>query len=282
MKRKLMINILTDSTADIPKEYLKKYQIDTIPMYVQVDGKTYKDGEDINAEMLFDQVEKTGQYPTTSAPSPDDFRKFFERESPSIYIGVSSKLSSTFQNAQTAIQELKLKSVDLIDSLSISTGYGQVVLQAASWRNEGMGFEELGLRIRDLAKRTRGIFILDTLNYLYHGGRCSVIEHFVTSILNIHPFLNIKQNGTLGVLQKVRGSRFKAVEVLWNYFRSQIDQIDLNRIFLMHIDCDDEIDYLLEKIHSLRQTVQVDVGEVGCVLATHSGRKPLGIAYSVK
>ncbi len=277
-----MINILTDSTADIPKEFLKAYQIDTIPMYVQVDGKIYKDREDIDAEMLFEKVEKTGQFPTTSAPSPDDFRKFFDRESPSIYIGVSSKLSSTFQNAQNAANELKRAPVDLIDSLSFSTGYGQVVLQAAAWRNEGLGFQELGLRIRDLIGRTRGIFILDTLNYLYHGGRCSAVEHFVTSILNIHPFLNIRQNGTLGVLQKVRGSRIKAIEALWNYFRSQIDQVELKRIFLMHIDCDDEIEYLIKKIRSLEKQVEIELGEVGCALASHSGRKPLGIAYFVK
>lgn len=277
-----MINILTDSTADIPIEYLKSYQIETIPMYVQVNGKIYKDGEDIDAEMLFEQVEKTGEYPTTSAPSPDDFKQYFDNESPLIYIGVSSKLSSTFQNAQAAIKELDRKQIDLIDSLSFSTGYGQVVLQAAEWRNKGMGFEELGFRIRDLVRHARGIFILDTLDYLYHGGRCSAIEHFVSSALHIHPFLNIKPEGTLGVLQKVRGSRIKAVEALWRYFISQLDQIDLKRIFLMHIDCDDEIDYLVNRIRSLDQRIKLEVGHVGCVLATHSGRKPLGIAYCEK
>jgi DegV family protein with EDD domain len=277
-----MINILTDSTSDISKESLKAYQIEAIPVYVNIDGRTYKDSDDIDAKTLFEEVDKTGQFPTTSAPSPDDFTRFFDRESPSIYIGVSSMLSSTFQNAQLAANALGHNNVDLIDSLSFSIGYGQIVLQASKWRNDGMGFEELGLRIRELVKKSRGIFILDTLTYLYHGGRCSAIEHFVSSLLRIHPFLNIRQNGTLGVLQKVRGSRFKAVEALWNYFKTQIDQVELQRIFLMHIDSSDEIAYLKDKLNSLGYPISVEDGVVGCALATHSGPKPLGIAYLVK
>jgi hypothetical protein len=92
-----MINILTDSTADIPKELCKSYQIETIPVYIQLNGRVYKDGEDIYPEMLFDTVRKTGRYPTTSAPSPNDFVEFFNRETPSIYIGLSSQLSTAGQ-----------------------------------------------------------------------------------------------------------------------------------------------------------------------------------------
>ena len=87
-----MINILTDSTADIPKELCETYQIETIPVNIQLNGKGYKDGLDIHPDMLFDAVRATGQYPTTSAPSPNDFAKFFNRETPSIYIGLSSRM----------------------------------------------------------------------------------------------------------------------------------------------------------------------------------------------
>jgi len=277
-----MINILTDSTADLTDALIDSYQIDIIPMYIQIDGKIYQEGLDISSQTLFVQVQKTGQYPTTSAPSPSDFIRFFTRKDPSIYIGVSSMLSSTFQNAQLALNEMGTNSIDLIDSLSISTGYGQVVLQAAEWRNAGMGFEELGRKIRQLIQKTRGIFILDSLDYLFHGGRCSAIEHFVSSILKIRPILNMLPSGIPGILQKIRGSRMNAIKALISYFKTQIDHLEIQRIFLMHIDSDEEINFLRENISSLELPVQIETGFVGCTLATHSGPKPLGIAYTVK
>lgn len=277
-----MINILTDSTADLSKEEREAHHIDTIPMYIQLNGKVYKDSEDIVPEMLFETVSNTGKYPTTSAPSPSDFVQFFNRNSPSIYIGVSGKLSSTIRNAELALMELGNKTVDLVDSLSLSTGYGQVVLQASKWRDEGLGFKELGRRIRDCIKRTRGIVILDTLDYIYHGGRCSAIEHFFSSVLKIRPFLQILPDGTLGVLQKVRGSREKALNILFECFKEQLTRYDISEIYITHLDCDEEANFLVEQIESLNKPVYIKKAKVGCVLATHSGPKPIGIAYHVK
>ena len=276
-----MIRILTDTTSDLSEEVLKTYGIETIPMYIQVNGKVYRDMEEISPRVLFDQVVQTGKYPTTSAPSPEDFFHFLKDKTPAIYIGVSSQLSSTFQNAQLALRELGEKTIDLIDSLSISTGYGQTVLQAAKWRNEGMGFIELGKKIREMVQRTRGIFILDTLDYLYHGGRCKAVEHFVASLLKIHPFLEIQPEGTLRVLQKVRGSRMRAVRALRNYFIEQISLHQVRRVVITHLDCADEVDYLVQEIREESPLMDIQTAQVGCVLATHSGPKPLGIAYEV-
>jgi DegV family protein with EDD domain len=277
-----MINILTDSTADITKELCKAYHIDTIPMYIQLNGTVYKDGEEIEPAVLFDTASTTGQYPTISGSSPGDFINFFNRNSESIYIGVSSKLSTTFRNAQLAVSELPGQLIDLIDSKSISSGYGQVVVQAAKWRDEGMGFKELGIRIRQMIEKTRGVFILDTPDYIYHGGRCSAIKHFFSSVLKIRPFLSILPNGTLGVLQKVRGSREKAINALLSFFKDQLTNFTIPEIILTHLNCDDEAAYLVDEINAMGKRVRLNTAEVGCVLATHSGPKPIGIAYHVE
>lgn len=277
-----MINILTDSTADISKELCTSLQIDTIPMYIQLDGVVYKDGEDIHPDMLFETVQTTGQFPTTSAPSPGDFMNFFTRENPSIYIGVSSKLSTTFRNAQLALKEMDNNHIDLIDALSISTGYGQVVIQAAKWRNEGMSFTELGRRIRERINQTRGVFILETLDYIYHGGRCSAIEHFFSSLLKIRPFLEMRSDGTLGVLQKVRGSREKAINSLLTYFLDQAEKFQIPEIFVTHLACDLEAEFLKDHINASNKGIHIQDAKVGCVLATHSGPMPIGIAYYVQ
>jgi len=165
--------------------------------------------------------------------------------------------------------------------LSISTGYGQIVLKAAEWRNAGMGFRELCHRIRQMSKQTRGVFILDTLDYLYHGGRCSAIDHFFSSLLKIRPFLNICKDGTLGVLRKVRGSRLKAIETLFDYFKTQLESFNIKDIIITHLDCGAEASYLDKKINALGYDINISQAKVGCVLATHSGPKPLGIAFSV-
>ncbi len=280
-KRNNMIRILTDSTADIPEEVLTTLGIETIPMYIHLNGSVYRDAADINPKSLFEQVQKTGEYPTTSAPSPEDFISFFTNKAPAIYLGVSSQLSSTFQNAQMAISHLGDKSIDLIDSLSISTGYGQAVIQAAKWRNEGMDFVTLGRKIREFVKRTRGIFILDTLDFLYHGGRCKAITHFVGSVLKIHPFLEILPNGTLGVLRKVRGSRMRAVRALRDCFFEQLSTFQIGRIYITHLDCEKEADILAQEIRSCSPQIEIHTARVGCVLASHSGPKPLGIAYEL-
>ena len=277
-----MINILTDSTADISKELCETYGIETIPVYIQLDGKLYKDGEDIHPNVLFEAVRNTGYYPTTSAPSPNDFFEFFNRATPSIYIGLSSQMSTTFSNAQLAQGELKNNTVDLIDSLSISMGYGQVVIQAAKWRNEGMDIKELGIRIRERIKQTRGIFILDTLDYVYHGGRCSTIEHLFSSVLKIKPFLQILPDGNLGVLQKVHGSRNKAVKALLAYFLKQFSTETIPEIFLAHYDCEEEVQFLMEKIKSTGKPIQIHRTKIGCALTIHSGPYPIGIAYHIE
>lgn len=277
-----MINILTDSTADLSREQCERLNIDTIPMYVQVDGKVYKDGEEIDTHGLFDAVEKTGKYPTTSAPSPNDFLNFFNRKGRSIYIGVSSMLSSTIQNARLSLQQIGNRTVEVIDSLSISSGYGQIVLKAAEWRNEGMGFQELTQRIQTLVKKARGVLILDYLDYLFHGGRCSAIQHFVSSLLSIRPLLDMRPNGTLGILRKVSGTRKKAVCALLDYFKNQLSSHEIQHITLTHLDCDDEVDFLRDEINALGKNIEIATAKVGCVLATHSGPNPLGIAYRLE
>jgi DegV family protein with EDD domain len=276
-----MINILTDSTADLSREQCERLNIDIIPMYVQVNGKVYRDGEEIDAGRLFETVEKTGKYPTTSAPSPSDFINFFNRKGKSIYLGVSSMLSTTIQNARLALQEIGNHTVEVIDSLSISTAYGQAVLKAAEWRNEGMGFQELTDRIQALVKKSHGILILDHLDYLFHGGRCSAIQHFVSSLLRIRPLLNICPNGTLGVFKKVPGTRKKAVEALLDYFIELLSSQEIHHITLTHLDCDDEVTYLRDEINALGVNIEIATANVGCALATHSGPHPLGIAYYV-
>lgn len=276
-----MIKIITDSTADLTQEVCIDYGIETIPMYIHLNGKVFQDGKDISPDMIFESVEKTGVFPTTSAPSPADFINQFELGESVIYISVSSKLSATYNNAKLARNELPTASIDIIDSSSISTGYGQVVLQAAEWRNEGMGLEDLKHNIRKFVERTRGVFILDTLDYLYKGGRCSALQYLTASILAIRPLIEICDDGTLGVLKKIRGTRSHAVSDLLKYIHKELNEYKIKKLIITHLDCEEEAAFLENQLRSINDSIDIDFAHVGCVLAMHSGPKPLGIAYSV-
>ncbi len=276
-----MINILTDSTADIPKDLAQQLNIGVIPAYIHLDGKSYKDGEEIQPSTLFELVKETKNFPTTSAPSLGDFLKFFDLEGPSIFISLSSQLSTTYRNAQLAKKELETKTIEVIDGKSISTGYGQIVIQAAKWRNKGMSFEELILRIKDRIENTQGVLILDTVDYLYHGGRCSKIDSLFSSLLSIKPFLRVLPDGTLGVLQKVRGSREKILKVMASYFIKQLANKDIPEIYITHYDSVEDANLVADQITSFGKPIEIHITEVGCALATHSGPNPLGIAYYI-
>ena len=276
-----MINIITDSTADIPNELLAKHRIEVIPMYIQLNGRVYHDGDTIYPDEMFEWVKTTGEYPTTSAPPPSDFLRYFDRKVPSIYIGVSGKLSTTIANAQNAIKELENPKVDIIDSKSISIAYGKIVLQAAKWRDADMSYEELGKQIRNLIDRSKGVFILNTLEYLYHGGRCSAINHFASSLLRIRPFLQLLSDGSLGIMKKVHGSWEKAVQILFGYFKEEYNKYELDHISIGYLDGEEEANALKNDIQKLGYQKEILVSRIGCVLASHSGPKPLGIAYSI-
>jgi len=133
-----MINILTDSCADLTAGLIKQYNIKTIPLYVFVNEKTYKDGEDIRIEDLFRIVEETKKLPKTSAPSVPDFERLYaDTPGDLIFIGIGSKLSATYQNAYLAARSFPERKIFAIDSKNLSTGIGLLVLWAAELRDRG-------------------------------------------------------------------------------------------------------------------------------------------------
>jgi DegV family protein with EDD domain len=144
-----------------------------------------------------------------------------------------------------------------------------------------MGYTDLINHIRTFVNQTRGVFILDSVDYLYKGGRCSAVEHFVSSLLKIRPLLEICSDGTLGVLRMVQGKRSNAVNSLRDYILDQIGTNQINQLIITHLNCGAEAAYLEREIKLISKNIRITTARVGCVLAMHSGPNPIGIAYSV-
>jgi DegV family protein with EDD domain len=277
-----MVNILTDSTCDLGKDLAARYNIQVIPLYVIMGEQTYADGVDIQIWDLFKSVQQTAKLPKTSAPSVPDFQKFFDRPGESIYIGISSQLSATVQNASLAKESFEEGRVYVIDSRNLSTGIGLLAIKAAELRDQGLPAAEITRQITDMLPRVKTSFIIDTMEYVYKGGRCTAIQSLVGSLLSIRPILEVRPDGSLGVKAKTRGTRAKGLKTLLDDFVENLPQIDLQRIFVTHSGCDQDAEMLKKELLKLAPIQEVLITYAGSVIASHCGPDTIGILYRLK
>jgi DegV family protein with EDD domain len=274
-----MINIHTDSTADLGNDLAKQFHINIIPLYVILDDKSYLDGVEIGIQDLFQSVQRTGKLPKTSATSVADFTRCFSEPGDHVYIGISSRLSATVKNAQLASDALARPGIYIIDSLNLSTGIGLLAISAAELRDEGLPADEIARRISGLVPKVRTSFILETLDYLYKGGRCSALQNVLGSLLHIRPVIAVLPDGSLGLKDRIRGTRQKTLSALLDDFRKNIDMIDMRRVFITHTGCDDDAELLKNELLKIAPVQEVCITYAGSVIASHCGAGTIGILY---
>lgn len=277
-----MVNIITDSTADLGSALLSRFNIETIPLYVIIQGKSYVDGIEIGITDLFKSVQESGQLPQTSAATIVGFQQVFGRPGEHVYIGISSLLSATVRNAQLAAEQIEPGKVHIIDSLNLSSGIGLLALKAAQLRDAGLSAEEIARQVTTKVPKVRTAFVIETLDYLYKGGRCSAMQNLIAGLLRIRPIIAVQPNGTLNVREKIRGSRAKALASLLNRLKADLPQIDSQHIFVTHTGCDADAQYLKQELLSLSPNSEVHITTAGSVIASHCGPDTIGILYLLK
>jgi DegV family protein with EDD domain len=277
-----MVTIVTDSTADLSPELVEKYQLVTIPLLVNLAGDTYFDGVNLTTRELFQWVAKSGKLPQTAAPSVLTFANIFKQYEQVVFIGISSELSSTFQNAALAAAELPPGSVHLVNSLNLSTGIGLLVCKAAELCSQGRSAAGITQEITTAVPKVRTSFVVETMEYLYKGGRCSALQHMVGSLLKIRPVIEVKSDGTMGVRDKVRGTRKKALDSMLLDLQAHLPELDRHRIFVTHTGCEDDARYLAGEIQRLCAPDEVCITLAGAVISSHCGPDTIGIIYLVK
>ncbi len=279
------VKIFADSTCDLPQEWMQKYDIGLVPLYVTFGDQTFKDGVDITTPQLYAKVSETGSLPKTAAPSPADFIAAFspviEDGREIVYISLSSELSSTYQNALLAAGEFPEGKVTVIDSLNLSTGIGLQVMKAVKAAEQGKspaGIADIVEKVKPLVETE---FVIDSLEYLYKGGRCSGMQNLVGSLLKIRPVIKVI-DGKMTPAYKVRGKREKALEQMLDNALDKREQMDNDLIFVTHsLAAEDarELKRLLEEKTGARE---VAVSDAGCVISSHCGAKTIGILYVKK
>lgn len=279
------IQIVADSTCDLTPEMKKDNNIRIIPLHVVFGDRTYRDGVDMTTKELYEKVEKEGVLPKTAAPSPADFVQAFEaivREENKqiVYISISSALSSTYQNAVIAAREFPEGTVEVVDSRNLSTGIGVTVMRAVDYVKQGVNDpKELAARLRDDAALVEAEFVIDTLDYLHKGGRCSGTQLVIGSLLRIHPVIKVV-DGSMIVAEKLRGKMDKVVNSLLERALAHRDRMDTTRVFVTHSMAEENALLLKEQLEQELDNPQVIVTDAGCVISSHCGPGTVGILFA--
>ncbi|MBP5281798.1 MAG: DegV family protein [Lachnospiraceae bacterium] len=278
------IGVASDSTCDLSRELLDQYDIAILPLHILLDEKEYLDGLDITPEDIYEWSEKVKKTPKTSAMSPaeaEDFLKIqMEQYDELIFFDISESMSTSRNVMQMAAEELGYSDrVYVIDSMNLSTGIGLLVVKAAILAREAESAKEVVDEILRLRPRVRASFVVDTLTYLYRGGRCSGTAALIGSAIQLHPSIHVI-DGKMQVGKKYRGRMDK---VVINYVEDTIHGMmgaEKDRVFITHSGSDPEIvDAVRKQLHELGYFKEVLETRAGGVISSHCGPGTLGVLF---
>ena len=273
--------ITSDSTCDLSQELLDRYDIPVIPLTITLGEDTFLDGSNFTPLDMYARYKQDGTLPKTSAPSVQEFLDFFsqftEKGCEVVHLDISSELSNTYNAACMAAEELG--HVHVVDSRMLSTGVGLLAIEGAECRDRGMGAQEIAEHLRGLTGKVQTSFVLDTLQFMWKGGRCSAVSALGANLLSLKPGLEMK-DGKLGVYKKYRGN-IKNVYKQYVKERLQGRRVRPGHVFIT--ESGEVDDAVLEEIFALvRETIPVQEIHhtlAGCTVSTHCGPKTLGILF---
>jgi len=280
------VRVVADSTIDLTKEMIEKFDVMILPLHVAFEGDThdYHDGFDIDSETLYTKVENNkGTTPKTGAVNVGEFvlafKKLIDEGYDIIFTGIGSKLSSTYQNAVLASKEFPEGRIKVLDSGSLSTGTALLVLKMCEYRDKGLGVQEIYDEVGKLVPLISAKFCIETLTYLYRGGRCSGMTMIVANALHIHPVAKMV-DGKLIVYKKPRGPYEKAVDEQINEFMEDLPYIDKSCVFITHSGRIEGYDkYIYDRIVKYIEPNNIHITCAGCTVCSHCGPKTIGILY---
>ena len=277
----MKIKITSDSTCDLSKELLEKYDIALVPLTVIKDDKAYTDGITITTDDIFAHVAAGGNLCSTTAGSMGDYLEEFKKYADSydavIHISLSSELSSSYQNACLAAEEFS--NVAVIDSQNLSTGQGLVVLKACELARSASCLEEIKQKLNEFTPKVESSFLVDRLDYLVKGGRCSSVAALGANLLNLKPCIEVK-NGKMGVVKKYRGNYSKC---LGTYVKDRIanrDDLDRATLFVTRTPVSDECLQAVETaVKEYADFENIYWTMAGCTISCHCGPGTLGVLF---
>ncbi len=279
------IQITADSTCDLSPQMIEQFGFVTMPLSVTLGDKDCLDSVDCTPADIYKFVAETKVMPKTAARSPLDYETFFrtftEQGKKVIHFSLSNKLSSSYQNACIAAGEFD-GMVEVVDSRNLSTGTALLMLDA--YQAIEQGESDIAVIAENMRARTpnvRSSFVVDTLDYLKMGGRCSALALLGANMLKIHPCIEVAEGG-MGVGNKYRGPMSRVILQYVTDKLSATPNICYENIFITHTSCSEEVvSAVKEKIEQTASFKNIYITEAGSTIASHCGAGTLGILFEV-
>ena len=275
----MSIKITATSTCDLPPELLERHQITIVPLYISFGGTTYRDGEQAGPDDIFRHVEEGGALPTTAAVNIADYQALFAKLSPQydavLHITIGAEFSACYQDACVAAEEFP--NVYVVDSRNLTAGQGLLVLEAAKAAERGESIQEILAMLNGLTGKVDTTFVVDKLDYLAKGGRCSSVVALGANLLKLKPCI-VLADGKMTVGKKYRGAFDK---VLPDYVRDQLTgkEVRTERAVIVHTRCDPAIPIAVEQVvkeYGFREIIHTVAGST---ISCHCGPNTLGILF---
>lgn len=277
-----MIQIISDSTSDLSKELLARYNIAVLPLNVTLGDKDYKDGVGIAPEDQWSDENKST--PKTAAFSTEDavalFRQFLDEGKEIICLSISGEMSASGNIMRMAAEELNAEDrITVVDSANLSTGVGLLVIEAAILAQQGKTRAEISAHLEALKPLVRASFVVDTLTYLHRGGRCSGVAALLGSTLKLHPRIGV-ENGKMSPGKKYRGKMSHVIKTYVSDMETDLLAARPDRVFITHSGCnEDDVAAVSEYLQNLHHFNEIHITRAGSVISSHCGPGTLGVLF---
>lgn len=275
-----MISLVTDSSCDLPKEYIEKYNIKVVPLTVSIEGKDYIEGIDLQSKDFAQLMLKAKNLPKTSMPAPGKFAKTFKSLSdkgPILCLTISSGLSGTYQSACLG-RDLSGVDVRVVDTISGSLGHGLMVMKAGELIEKGYEIDDIVEKIEEYKRRPNILVLLDTLENIVKGGRLSKFQGSVAKVLDIKVILGNDGDGKVVILEKIRGKKKFLKRVVEKIGDMKDDFSDIT-FGITHIQNIEDAEYLKSEIINKYHPKDVIINYMGSTMGTYAGKGGMILAF---
>ncbi len=280
----MSVKILSDSTCDLSKELIEKYNIGILPLHIVLGEVEYKDGEEIGPDEIYEWADANKTTPKTSAIGITEvmeaYEKWLKEYDEIVIFSISGKMSTTVNVMRMAAEEVEKEDcIFVVDSENLSTGNGLLVIEAAIMAQEGKSAKEIESHITQLKPQVKASFVVDTLTYLHRGGRCSGVAALAGGALKLHPKIVVEEGG-MKPDKKYRG---KMKKVIMDYVKEMEEKLlgaKKDRVFITHSGCEAEVlESVEEYLKGLNHFDEILITRAGGVISSHCGPGTLGVLY---
>ncbi len=279
-----MVKIISDSTCDLSRELLEKYDIDIAPLHIVLGEAEYEDGVSITPDEIYKWSDENKVTPKTSAAGIEQtielMRPYVEAGREVVCFSISASMSTTVNVMNMAAEVLEVEHlVKVVDSANLSTGIGLLVIEAAIMAQEGKTAQEIADRIEYLKPLVRASFVVDTLTYLHRGGRCSGLAAMAGGVLKLHPKI-VVENGKMHPDKKYRGKMERVVMDYAKDMEEDLKTAKKDRVFITHSGCSEDIvNEVKSYLKALNIFDEILITRAGGVISSHCGPGTLGVLF---